>query len=178
MSRSTVSTLDVLMVSTVIVAIITMTFVGHCEALAAASSPSKILIVGASGGTGLRALDGFLDVGYDASQLRVMTRSKKRASELAAMGFSTFIADLDDEVFTSKSIDDCSGCYIHSTSSDIARLDTGEMDRARNLAARLKASSIKRVVYNSAAAEPGHKVTRIAQKHEVEGIFLMMHDDR
>ena len=35
---------------------------------------AKLLVVGASGGTGSRALRGLLDVGYEPAQLRVLTR--------------------------------------------------------------------------------------------------------
>ena len=41
---------------------------------------AKVLVVGASGGTGSRALRGLLDVGYKPNQLRVLTRNPMKPS--------------------------------------------------------------------------------------------------
>ena len=101
---------------------------------AAAPSPSgKLLVVGASGGTGSRALRGLLDVGYQAQQLRVLTRDPSKAS-LAAhrnLGFELYAADLDDPETLRGVADGCNGCYVHSTAGDTKKLDTGEVPRAQ-----------------------------------------------
>jgi uncharacterized protein YbjT (DUF2867 family) len=136
-------------------------------------SRGSILVVGASGGTGQRALQGLLDVGYTPQQLVVLTRSKEKMQALQQMGFSTIVADLDDPSTLVDATRGCVGCYIHSTASDTKALDTAEVERARHLAAAMTArGDISHVVYNSAAGEEGHGVYRIEQKHKVEKVFL------
>ena len=147
---------------------------------------SILLVVGASGGTGLRALSGLVDVGYPPSRIRVMTRNVDgpNAKALRSAGFATCFADMDDPPSLARAVAGCSGCYVHSTSSDTRALDAGEVDRARNLARAIAdanasagpgvaggAAVVRRVVYNSAAAEDGHGVHRIAQKRAVERVF-------
>jgi uncharacterized protein YbjT (DUF2867 family) len=176
-----------------------------CYALTPSASSSTgtstILVVGASGGTGPRALQGLLDVGYRPDQIRILTRNIDRPNmvRLRQVGFVTVQADLDDDAEDStpsllqSAVRGCTGCYIHSTASDSVRLDTGEVDRARRLLAAILHSHrqaaaavaegdnsnnknnhhvIRSIVYNSAAAEVGHGVNRIAQKHMVDQIFL------
>lgn len=163
---------------------------------------STILVVGASGGTGSRALQGLLDVGYRPDQIRVLTRNIDRPhlARLRQVGFVTVQADLDDDadltitplLSLQNAVRGCTGCYIHSTASDSVRLDTGEVDRARRLLAAVLHSHhhpaetaagdnndsnnnhdvIRSIVYNSAAAEVGHGVDRIAQKHLVDQLFI------
>jgi uncharacterized protein YbjT (DUF2867 family) len=140
-----------------------------------------ILVVGASGGTGPRALSGLVDAGYPPSRLRVMTRDVDKPSvrALRSAGFETHRADMDDPPTLAGAVSGCSGCYVHSTSSDTRALDAGEVDRARNLARVIADANVdagpgggvRRVVYNSAAAEDGHGVRRIAQKRAVERVF-------
>lgn len=137
-------------------------------------SSQPILVVGASGGTGFRALKGLLDVGYTPEQIRVLTRNTNKPSMVALhqLGFQTYQADLEEPSTLSKATSGCVGCYVHSTSSDTKKLDTAEVDRARNLAAAMAAQGdVKIVVYNSAAAEEGHGIYRIEQKHAVEQVF-------
>jgi hypothetical protein len=154
-------------------------------------SKETILVVGASGGTGLRALTGLTDVGYIPSQIRVMTRNETKSSILVLqqLGFQTCTANLDIPSTLHTAINGCTLCYVHSTSSDTKQLDTAEVDRAHNLARAIisfnynatrggngtmeHSAIIKRVVYNSAAASIKDKCIpyRIAQKHAVEGIF-------
>lgn len=148
----------------------------RCNALSLKPQGS-ILVVGASGGTGPRALNGLLDVGYDPSQIRVLTRNVDKPSMVALrqMGMDTFQANLDEpnSSLLQEAASGCVGCYIHSTSSDTKKLDTAEVDRARNLAAAIAAQGdIGTVVYNSAAGEDDHGVYRIEQKHRVEQVFL------
>ena len=134
----------------------------------------KLLVVGASGGTGLRALHGLMDVGYAASQLRVVTRdpSKPVLEPLRQLGIELHAADLDDPATLVGVGATCTGCYVHSLAGDTKKLDTGEVSRSRHLAQALDAEgSVRQVAFNSAAAEPSHGVKRIAQKHAVESVF-------
>ena len=132
--------------------------------------------MGATGGTGLRALEGLLDAGFAPQDIRVLSRNIDKPFMVALrdrLGFCTVEADLDDvdslELY--KAVDGCRFAYIHSTSSDTRDLDTGEERRARNLATVIKAvGDMQHVVYNSAAGEEGHGVKRIAQKHAVEQV--------
>ena len=149
-------------------------------AVVAASSTSNprgtILVVGATGSTGLRAIQGLLDVGYKPRQLRLLTRnaSSSKCKALKKAGFGIVEADLEDDALQTKGVTKgCVGCYIHSTSSDTAELDKGELLRAEKLALviRNEKNTIRHVVYNSAAAQNNHGVGRIAQKHDVENVF-------
>ena len=135
---------------------------------------AKVLVVGASGGTGSRALRGLLDVGYRPDQLRVLTRNPTKPSlfPLREIGVELFAADLDDPSTLPGASASCTGCYVHSTAGDTKQLDTGEVVRAQHLASALVADgSVGHVVFNSAAAEPAHGVKRIEQKHAVEQVF-------
>jgi uncharacterized protein YbjT (DUF2867 family) len=145
---------------------------------ALAPPPSaRLLVVGASGGTGTRALRGLLDVGYQPNQLRVLTRSPSKPSlePLRQIGIELCAGDLDDPSSLKNVADGCTGCYVHSTAGDTKKLDTGEVERAQHLATRLVQSGVAHVAYNSAAAEPTHRVVRIAQKHAVEEVFATEH---
>ena len=139
------------------------------------SADAKVLVVGASGGTGARAIRGLLDVGFKPAQLRVLTRNPQKASlaPLRQAGVELLGADLDDSASLEGVGASCTGCYVHSTAGDTKELDTGEVARAQNLAQALSRadSSVQHLVFNSAAAEPGHGVRRIEQKHAVEATF-------
>ena len=145
-----------------------------------AASNHKILVVGATGGTGPRALAGLLDAGWRPDQIRLLSRRSELPPPFQA--FDTVQADLDclDDrlraacggMTTRRQTSVIIGCYVHSTSSDTARLDTAEVARAQNLARALgKNKHMRHVVFNSAAGEADHGVVRIAQKHELEGVF-------
>jgi len=138
------------------------------------ASTAKLLVVGASGGTGSRALRGLLDVGYTPAQLAVLTRDpgKPALEPLRNLGVQLVQADLDDPSSLAGIGGSCTGCYVHSTAGDTKELDTGEVSRAQHLAQALrKGGDVAQLVYNSAAAEPTHGVKRIAQKHAVEAVF-------
>ena len=117
-----------------------------------------------------------LDAGLRADQIRVVSRdpTKPAMQKLRDKGFETCQADLANVDSLATALEGCGGCYIHSTSSDTPKLDVGEEERARNLATAIAAQSSKQpmaVVYNSAAGEPDHGVTRTQQKQNVEAIF-------
>lgn len=136
---------------------------------------AKILIVGATGTMGLRVIQGFLDVGYQPQDLRIMTRNatKPNVLQLQQLGFEVYQANLDHVETLPSACDGCSGCYIHSTSNDKHELDKEEVQRARNLCSViLRCPQIQRVVYNSAEGAPDHGVDRIQQKHDVEQVFI------
>lgn len=143
------------------------------------SNPRRatILVVGATGSTGLRAIQGLLDVGYKPRQVRLLTRNAKspKCKALKMAGFGIVEADLEDlkSLQSKGATRGCTECYIHSTSSDTAVLDTGEVTRAENLARVIlsEKNRIRHIVYNSAAAQGNHGVGRIQQKHDVEKVF-------
>jgi hypothetical protein len=159
---------------------------------------NTILVVGATGGTGQRAIQGLLDVlmadeNSIAFQqtIRLLSRNttklepllQRRQSQSSSFGNNHVIltaCQADLNVYDEALVDACRGCtacYVHSTSSDTAALDTGEVRRAQNLARAIQEtasddSSIQTVVYNSAAGEVNHGVGRIAQKWDVENVFV------
>lgn len=136
-----------------------------------ALSPS-ILVVGATGTTGLRAIQGLLDVGYAPSQLKIVTRnkSKPKMKQLQKLGFNLIQADLQRPSSLHDIGKGCSGCYIHATGGDTKELDTSEVSSAQNLCEHLH-RDVKCIVYNSAAGAKDHGVQRIQQKHDIEKIL-------
>ena len=146
--------------------------VAFADSHALSGSGGKVLVVGATGTTGLRAIQGLLDVGYEPAQLVLTTRdsSKPKIRKLRKIGFGIVEADLQ-RVSSLRGIGKgCAGCYVHATGGDTAELDTSEVSSARNLADALH-DDVKSVVYNSAAGAVDHGVARIQQKHDVEAIF-------
>jgi NmrA-like family len=128
-----------------------MLLILYCVCCISSSSSSvvagKILVVGATGTTGIRALRGLLDV-YPPHDLTVLTRNanQRRVLQLKEMGLGVLQADLEDEESLRKELLRhyhhqeekgnsiwWEGCYIHSTSSDTPDLDTLEVPRAQNL---------------------------------------------
>ncbi|CAB9503312.1 NmrA-like family [Seminavis robusta] len=140
-------------------------------------SKGQLLVIGATGTTGLRAIQGLMDAGYKPQQLRLLTRNANSEKCLALKNAGFEIAQADMEDLNSLRGQDlttgCTGCYVHSTSSDIPELDKGEVPRAENLALVIgsEKNQIRHIVYNSAAAHEDHGVARITQKHDVENVF-------
>ncbi len=133
-----------------------------------------ILVVGTTGGTGLRAIRGMMDTGLGVKDIKILTRNVEKpiVRDLIAAGFSIVEADLDDPSSLRGVSRGCTGCYIHSTASDTRNLDQGEALRASALAeALVEDGDVRSVVFNSAVGEPGHKVARIQQKHDAEDIY-------
>ena len=150
---------------------------GDCRAgknsISSSTSPSSsILIVGATGTTGLRAIQGLLDVGYQPSQLHIVTRNKSqpKINQLKKLGSHIVQADLQQPTSINNIGKGCRGCYIHATGGDTAKLDTSEISSAQNLCNALH-TDIKSIAYNSAAGTKDHGVLRIQQKHDVETIL-------
>ena len=141
--------------------------------LAAISNDNpKVLVVGASGSTGLRAIQGLLDVGFKPFQLQIMTRNshKPKMKQMKQLGFGIVEGDLQDPASLQDLGKGCTGCYIHGTGSDTAELDTSEVSSAEILSSALH-KDITSIVYNSAAAAKNHGVFRIQQKHDIEQVL-------
>lgn len=136
------------------------------------SSKDKILVVGVTGTMGLRAIQGLLDVGYQPSQLQIMTRnaSKPKMKQLRHLGFAIVQADLQNPSSLHSIGQGCNGCFIFATGGDTAELDTSEVSSARNLRDALD-DDVRTIVYHSAAGAKDHGVKRIQQKHDVEKIL-------
>jgi len=136
------------------------------------SSNDKILVVGATGTTGLRAIQGLLDVGYKPPQLQVVTRnaSKPNSKRLKELGFGIVQADLQHRTSLHDIGKGCQGCYIHATGGDTKELDTSEVSSAQNLCNALH-EDVRSIVYNSAAGAKDHGVKRIQQKHDIEALL-------
>mmetsp|Transcript_78 Transcript_78/g.146 ORF Transcript_78/g.146 Transcript_78/m.146 type:complete len:357 (-) Transcript_78:46-1116(-) len=136
------------------------------------SSKDKILVVGATGTMGLRAVQGLLDVGYQPSQLQIITRnaSKPKMKQLHHLGFGIVQADLQNPSSLHNIGRGCNGCFIFATGGDTAELDTSELSSARNLRDALD-DDVRTIVYHSAAGAKDHGVKRIQQKHDVEEIL-------
>jgi uncharacterized protein YbjT (DUF2867 family) len=104
--------------------------VARCHVLS-----DNILVVGATGTTGLRAIQGLLDVGYRPHQLYIITRnaSRPRMKQLKKLGFHLVQADLQRPSSLVGIGKGCKGCYIHATGGDTQELDTSEVSSAHNL---------------------------------------------
>jgi len=160
---------------TFIVAVILLVSFRDCHASKnsiSISPSSSILVVGATGTTGLRAIQGLLDVGYQPSQLHIVTRNKTKPKmkQLKKLGFHICQADLQHPSSLTNIGKGCTGCYIHATGGDTAELDKSEVSNAQNLCNALH-TDVKSIIYNSSAAAKGHGVARIQQKHDVETIL-------
>uniref|UniRef100_A0A7S0TA99 NmrA-like domain-containing protein n=1 Tax=Pseudo-nitzschia delicatissima TaxID=44447 RepID=A0A7S0TA99_9STRA len=139
-------------------------------------SHGPILVVGATGGTGLRALKGLLDAGCRASQIRLLTRNPANCQHLQdSLGISIVQVDLDDEdtANLSTALQDCVGCYVHALSGDTRQVTLGGVEKAQRLLEVIQshADPACHVVMNSAAAEENHGVTRIGEMHAIEQVF-------
>ncbi|KAL7502138.1 hypothetical protein ACHAWX_000470 [Stephanocyclus meneghinianus] len=132
----------------------------------------NVLVVGATGTTGLRAIQGLLDVGYKPHQLHILTRNPSRSKmrQMEKLGFRIVKADLQCPSSLRNVGKDCTGCYIHATGGDNKEIDTTEVSSARNLCKALH-DDVSVIVYNSAAGAKDHGVHRIQQKHDVEGVL-------
>ncbi|KAL9187848.1 hypothetical protein ACHAXT_006226 [Thalassiosira profunda] len=146
--------------------------VAECHATRSPRSAPNILVVGATGTTGLRAIQGLLDVGYAPNQLQIMTRdaSKPKMRQLQKKGFGVVQGDLQRPSSLRGIGKGCGGCYIHATGGDTKELDTTEVSSAANLCDALH-EDVTCIVYNSAAGAEDHGVERIQQKHDVETIL-------
>ena len=92
----------------------------------ALANSSNILVVGATGTTGLRAIQGLLDVGYKPHQLQIMTRnaSKPKMKQLRNLGFRLIQANLQHPSSLRDIGKGCAGCCIHATGGHTKELDS------------------------------------------------------
>ena len=145
--------------------------------------PPSIVVIGATGGTGLRALQGLLDVGWEPSRIRLLTRNPDAPLCQALrdkLGFKIFEVDFDDKSDENSNrlrmaLQGCSGCYVHALGSDTRKVKKGVAgDRARSLAfdiaSQCYGNNKFHVVLNSAAGEPNHGVNRIQEMHNIERV--------
>lgn len=133
----------------------------------------KILLIGVTGGTGIRVVRGFLE--QKQTELRAITRHldlERFSFQLTSAGVELVEADLDDEGSLEKAFMGVSGVYCHATSGDYTQADPREVERAKRLAIVAKKAQIKHLVYNSAGgAERKSGIRHIQQKYEVETVF-------
>jgi uncharacterized protein YbjT (DUF2867 family) len=137
-------------------------------------SVGKVLLIGVTGGTGIRAVKGFLE--QNATDLRVLTRNLNRPglslSQLNSAGVELVEANLDDEDSLDAALTGVNAVYCHATSGDYAKPDPLEVDRAKRLAQLAKKANIRHLVYNSAGGvERNSGVSHIEQKYKVEQVF-------
>ncbi len=138
------------------------------------SELDNVLLIGATGGTGYRAIQGFLDQGV--SNLRVMTRkvdtSRAAIAALDQLGIKLVEADLDDLASLEAAFADVSRIYCHATAGDYTQADPVEVERAKRVAQAAQHSSIQHLVYNSSGGvERNSGIPHIEQKYRVEQIF-------
>lgn len=150
--------------------------IARVHSLSSAATDKNVLLVGVSGGTGPRAVQGLLDAGWAASRLHVLSRnpSSRTCLGLRSSGCRIVEADLEDKISTARAVEAARAnfVYVHGTGGDTKELDALEVIRAKTLATVLSSTSAPELVtYNSAAADPGHGVARIQQKHDCEVVF-------
>mmetsp|Transcript_16593 Transcript_16593/g.51649 ORF Transcript_16593/g.51649 Transcript_16593/m.51649 type:complete len:663 (-) Transcript_16593:71-2059(-) len=134
----------------------------------------RVLCVGCSGGTGIRAVRGLLEGGVDPATTKFITRdpSKPAAKTLAALGLEPIVADLDDAASLVDIGAGCDAVYVHGTTGDEKQIDKAEAPRAKALAEALAtAKTPPLVIYNSVAAPDDTGIPRIEQKHAAEAAF-------
>jgi uncharacterized protein YbjT (DUF2867 family) len=134
----------------------------------------KILLIGVTGETGLRAVQGFLE--QSASNLRVMTRrldlTRPALSKLKQAGIELVEADLDQPDSLHTAFEGVRAVYCHALASDEAQADPREVDRAKRVAKVAAQVQVQHFVYNSSGgADRNTGIQRIEQKYQVEQIF-------
>jgi uncharacterized protein YbjT (DUF2867 family) len=135
---------------------------------------NKILLVGVTGGTGLRAVKGFLEQGQ--TSLKAMTRHRDllrpRLAQLHQVGVELVEADLDVPASLDEALAGISHVYCHATAGDYSQADPAEVERAKRLATAAQKAGIQHLVYNSAGGAERHSgIAHIEQKYKVEQIF-------
>lgn len=138
------------------------------------SELDNVLLIGATGGTGYRAIQGFLD--QEVSNLRVMTRkvdkSRDAIAQLDQLGIKLVEADLDDLASLEAAFANVSHIYCHATAGDYTQADPVEVERAERVAQAAQRCSIRHLVYNSSGgADRNSGIRHIEQKYQVEQIF-------
>lgn len=87
-----------------------------------------VLLIGVTGGTGSRAIQGFLDQGMN--NLRVMTRrvdlDRPLLRRLQGMGVQLVAGDLDDAASLTAALQDVAAVYCHGLAGDEATADERE----------------------------------------------------
>ncbi|GAB4385424.1 MAG: NmrA family NAD(P)-binding protein [Elainellaceae cyanobacterium] len=135
---------------------------------------SKILLIGVTGGTGRKVVDGFLEQGF--TNLRATTRQldlgRSSLAQLQQAGVELVEADLDDQSSIPSALAGVSAVYCHATAGDSAEPDPKEVSRARHIAQAAKQANVQHFVYNSAGgADRQSGIPHIEQKYQVEQIL-------
>lgn len=134
----------------------------------------KILLIGVTGETGLRAVRGFLD--QQASNLRVMTHhldlQRPALAQLQQAGIELVEADLDREDSLQAAFAEVKAVYCHALAGDEAKADPREVERAKRVAKIAREAQVRHFVYNSSdGVERNTGIQRIEQKYQVEQIL-------
>ncbi|MGP1371187.1 MAG: NmrA family NAD(P)-binding protein [Almyronema sp.] len=135
----------------------------------------RILLIGVTGGTGSRAIKGFL-AQYAPAQIQVMTRrrdlTRPLLQKLDQLGIGIVEADLDEADSLSAALTDISALYCHALSGDESKTDPSEVARGRRLATAAQQTGLQQIVYHSASGvERQSGVRRIEQKYQIEQIL-------
>ncbi|WP_258001497.1 NmrA family NAD(P)-binding protein [Fischerella thermalis] len=138
------------------------------------ANPGKVLLIGVTGGTGANVVKGFFEQGVN--NLRAITRkidlSRPSLLKMSNAGVELVEANLDDEDSLSPAFADISAVYCHATTTDAAKPDPREVERAKRIAQVAKQAKIKHFVYNSAGgADRKSGISHIEQKYKVEQIL-------
>lgn len=140
-----------------------------------AESPvGKVLLIGVTGGTGQRVIQGLLE--QQVTDLRILTRkldlTRPSLAKLSQAGLELVEADLDDATSLAQAFAGVSQVYCHAIAGDSAKPDPREVSRARDLAQVAQAAGIRHFVYNSAGgADRQTGIGHIEQKYQVEQIL-------
>ncbi len=134
----------------------------------------KILLIGVTGGTGANVVKGFLEQGM--TNLGAMTRKidleRPSLVKMNDAGVELVEASLDDEASLEVAFAGISAIYCHATSTDSAKPDPQEVDRAKRVARVAKKNDIRHFVYNSAGgADRNSGIGHIEQKYKVEQVL-------
>lgn len=146
----------------------------ECSLDNANSNVGKILLIGATGGTGRNVVKGFLERGV--SNLQAITRkidsTRPELAKLINAGVTLVEGNLDEPSTLLSAFTGVSAVYCHALAPDTSKIDTREVERAKIVAQIAKNANIKHLVYNSAGgAERNTGISRIEQKYQVEQIF-------
>lgn len=130
----------------------------------------EVLVIGCSGGTGPRAVQGLVDGGFKPANLHILTRNPTSPTCLGLrdLGCSLVQGDLENAESTRRAVQQVAPqfVYVHGTGGDTRQRDDKEVWRAEILASALR--DVECLAYNSAV---GSGVARIESKQQCEQVF-------
>nr|WP_290223354.1 NmrA family NAD(P)-binding protein [Trichocoleus desertorum] len=138
------------------------------------SRVGKVLLIGVTGGTGHRVVQGLLE--QKITDLRILTRkidlNRPSLAKLNHTKLEFVEGDLDDATSLAQVFAGVSQVYCHAIAGDSAKPDPREVSRARTLAQVAKTTDICHFIYNSAGgADRQTGIGHIEQKYQVEQIL-------